>query len=239
MRATHGCRAVFVGIAAVIMISGCRADSLNFASVDGGCVPGSSMTSTGGAFVSHTETCPLMPISAAEHDSASATASEGFLQVTGVGINEGFDADFSAHATYSQQILITGPESGSGILLLLFATSFTGQTGDSGVSVNFATSSGAGGVVFNCGLDGNCPGGPATVEFTVPFTYGAPFGLTVSLSTSAGAEESLNFSDSATFASAQAGVQDTVLLGVPEPADWGMFVLGLAVLIAVKRSVDA
>jgi hypothetical protein len=235
MRVTHGRRMVLVGIAAVVLISGCRADSLNFASVNGGCVPGSSITTIGIASVSHFETCPPMPVSVSEHDSASATASEGFLQVMGFAIDAGEgDASASALASYTQQILVTGPESGSGTLLLTFATSFTGSTADAVVRDNFAPSIGTGGISLTCGLDDFCPG-PTTVEFAVPFIYGAPFELTISLRGSGGGEGSLQFNGSATFTSAQAGAQDTVVSGLPEPASWGMLAGGLAVLSAVRR----
>ena len=233
------CSTAFVlGIAALFFIPACRADSF-FASISGECIaspPGSSLSLTSTvapASVGVGGLCPPFSrlIDFYSTDSASAFSSLGLLEVAGSGQDQGNPSSVSAIASYSDEALVTGPESGPGTLFLSFATSFAVGVSDGVVSAQF------GGFSLGCGDFPPCPFEESpTVVFALDFTYGTPFEYTISLSASGMAEEDFDFNDSASLTSAETGnPMDTVSLGVPEPASFALIVVGLAALAIMRR----
>jgi hypothetical protein len=182
---------------ATLVIPGCRADSINVASISGMCIPSLSVTSFGPPVsVFESQTC--FPNSVDDREMASADASAGSLRISGEGIVSENATGVSALASYSEEIVVTGPESGSGTLLISFATTFTGSPNTGFVNTQFAPSFGSGGVSFQCSGGGPpCSVPPTVVDFAIPFTYGVPFGYTISFSAQAESGESFQFSDSA------------------------------------------
>jgi hypothetical protein len=227
--------AIVTGIAALVLIPGCRGDLLNIASVSGLCIPSMSVTSVGTpASVGEGQTCPPGGSDAFDTESASAGASAGSLEVSGRGL--AFDAGTSVQtfASYSEEIVVTGPESGSGALLLSFETSFGGGFATGSLNVQFA-SSGSGGESWQCSGGGPpCLVPPTVVDFAIPFTYGVPFTYTISLSALGRSGDSFQFMDSATLTEIEAGPLDTIS-SVPEPANVGLMLVGLTVLVTIRR----
>lgn len=233
-------RAVVTGIAAFMLIPDCRGNEISFASISGLCIPASSATSLGGpASVSAPSTaCPPPQVGVVNYDyeRGSALASDGLLQIMGEGTDSGYDTGVNALASYTQEVLVIGPDSGSGTLYLLFATRLNDDgDGEGTLHGQFAPSVGTGGIVFHCGGNGlDCPVEPTTIEFALPFTYGVPFAYTISLSNGGESEESLIFNDSALLTSMQAGPLDTIEF-VPEPRSLGLMLIGLTILVTMKR----
>jgi len=236
MRATRSRQPVIAGFAVLILVPGCWAGTVNFASISGNCIAAKSVTAVGTlAFVSDPPTtCPPIQVGVNNYDlneTASAAASSGSLRISGAGIDAGLNTGVSALASYTDAFVITGPISGPGTLYLLFATSFGNAILDGGLHGQFAPSIGTGGVSFHC-FDFDCPAGPTKVEFALPFTYGVPFAFTISLSAEAIAEEDFGFGDSVNLLAMQAGPGDTIS-EVPEPASSELIFVGLAVFVTM------
>jgi hypothetical protein len=230
MGATYFAQAVVAGMAALVLIPGCRADSINFASVSGLCIPSLSVTSAGATAVAgEFQTCgPLSPYE--DMEMASAEASAGLLQVSGHGLVAEGTTSVTAVASYSEEIVVTGPESGSGSLLMSFETAFDVSIIDGSLTGQLS------GVSFECSTVDFpiCPVLPTTVDFAIPFTYGVPFTYTISLSAQGTSGESFQFMDSATLTEMEAGPLDTIT-SVPEPANLGLMLVGCPFSLFIRN----
>jgi hypothetical protein len=233
MRARYFGQAAVTGIVALVLVPGCRADSINIASVSGLCIPSMSVTSAGTPAVAGGEFQTCGPSSPYEDtEMASAEASAGLLQISGYGIVAEGTTSVTALASYSEEIVVTGPESGSGTLLMSFETAFDVSILDGSLSGQLS-----GGVSFECFTADFpiCPVLPTTVELALPFTYGVPFTYTISLSAQGTSGESFRFMDSATLTEMEAGPLDTIS-SVPEPTNFGLMLVGLTVLALHSKS---